>query len=332
MATAAVVHLVNGDHAAAAIEQAGLGTASIVWRDVLHDGPVHDVDDEALARLRVAFIADAGWDGESRALSALDERDRSLQRCLASPCELVVWFAPGLHDQLQRLQVLARVARHGGLRATVVEAALDGQPAMRDARTLQAAFEQRRRVEAATLARALAGWCAFTAGDGAGLDALLEADDAGTPWLDAAIRRWREEFPALGSGLSRTERQVLEALDRGVFRVRDVYVAACHHAEEVVFHADLPFATLLRRLSSGAVPLLSHPDQRPVTMPDPRSGSRVFWNDSLLITRAGRERLAGVGDWMLHAPPRWMGGVALHGSSGWRWDPATNRMRSVAAR
>lgn len=327
-----LLHLVNGDLAAVALDRAGLGPSSIVWRDVLHDGPVPDACDAALARLRAAFIGDAGWGGEAEAASAFAERDRRLHRVLGSDAELVVWFAPGVHDQLQRLQVLARVARFAGSAAVVSEAQLDGQPGRRDADALQAAFERRRSAGAATLARALEGWLAFTADDAGRLDVLLDGDDAGAPALDAAIKRWREEFPALDGGLSRTERQVLDALDRGVFRVRDVYVAACHHAEPVVFHADLPFATLLCRMSAGPQPLLSHPDQRPVAMPDARQGSSVFWNDSLLITRAGRERLAGIGDWMQHAPKRWMGGVVLHGPEGWRWDAASNRMRCVAAR
>ncbi len=332
MAVAAAVHLVNGDLAAAAIERAGLGAATIVWRDVLHDGPVRDSPDDALAGLRASFIAGAGWGSEAAARASFDERDRRLQGCLASDCELVVWFAPGVHDQLQRLQVLARVARFPGARSRVTQAMLEGQPGMLDAGVLQAAFERRRPADASLLARALEGWLAFTAAEGSRLDALLEGDDAGAPELDAAIRRWREEFPALQGGLSRTEQQVLAALDRGVFRVRDVYLAACHHAEDVVFYADLPFASLLRRLSSGPVPLLCHPDQRPVTMPAPGGGSRVFWNDSLLVTRAGRECIAGNGDWMQHAPPRWMGGVALHGPAGWRWDSLANRMRCLAAR
>jgi len=326
------VHVVNADPAADALEGAGLGPPAIIWRDVLHDGPVRDVDDDTLARQRAGFITGAGWGSEARALAAFTERDRRLRQAFDSRAELVLWFAPGVHDQLQRLQVLARAARLPGRTATLSEAPLDRQPGLLDAAALQSAFAQRRSVGEGAFARALEGWLAFTAHDPGQLDALLQGDDAGAPDLDCAMRRWREEFPALRGGLSRTERQVLEALGRGVFRARDVHAAACRHAEEVSFLGDQPFASVLCRLSAGAQPLLSHPDQRPVMMPDPSSGDRVFWNDSLLITRAGRECLHGIGDWMEHAPPRCMGGVMLHGSAGWRWDPAVNRMRCVAAR
>lgn len=329
--TRPVLHLANGDHAAHAISQAGLGDVAIVWRDVLHDGPVQDLDDDALARSRAAFIAAAGWGGEAAALAAFSERDRRLQQALASPGELVLWFAPGLHDQLQRLQVLARAARCPGLKASISEAALPGQPGRLDRAALSAAFERRSEAGLPALARALEGWLAFTDADAGRLDRLLDSDDCGSPLLDAAIRRWREEFPALAGGLARSERNVLEALARGVFRAREVYLAACHHAEEVVFQADVPFASVLCRLSSGEAPLLSHPDQRPVTMAALAAGERVFWNDSLLITRAGRECLAGVRDWTAHAPARWSGGVLLEGSHGWRWDAAANRMRRVPA-
>ena len=329
--TRPVLHLANGDHAAHAIAQAGLGDVAIVWRDVLHDGPVQDLDDDALARSRAAFIAAAGWGGEAAAAGAFAERDGRLQQAFSSPVELVLWFAPGLHDQLQRLQVLARAARCPGLEATICEAALPVQAGQLDRAALSAAFERRSEAGPSALARALEGWLAFTDGDAGRVDRLLDADDCGSPLLDAAMRRWREEFPALAGGLSRTERNVLEALGRGVFRAREVYVAACHHAEEVAFQADVPFASVLCRLSSGEAPLLSHPDQRPVTMAALAAGERVFWNDSLLITRAGRECLAGYGDWMARAPPRWMGGVRLERPAGWRWDAAANRMHRMQA-
>jgi len=329
--TRPVLHLVNGDHAARAVAQAGLGEVAIVWRDVLHDGPVQDLSDDMLARSRAAFIAAAGWGSEAAAAAAFGKRDRRLQQAFSSPVELVLWFAPGLHDQLQRLQVLARAARCGGLKATISEAALAGQAGLLDPPGLSSAFERRCEAGPSALARALEGWLAFTDGDAGRLDRLLEADDCDAPLLDAAIRRWREEFPALAGGLSRTERNVLEALGRGVFRAREVHVAACHHAEEVVFQADVPFASVLCRLSSGEAPLLSHPDQRPVTMAALAAGERVFWNDSLLITRAGRECLAGQRDWMAQASARSMGGVRLEGPAGWRWDAAANRMHRMPA-
>ncbi len=330
--TGSVVHLVNGDHAAGALAAAGLGLSPIVWRDVLHDGPVHDLAPDALARERAAFVAAAGWGTREAVHAAFTERDRRLEAAFATADELVLWLAPGVHDQLQRIQVLARAARCTGRRATLREAAIEAPAALLDGTALQAAFARRRPVGGAALARALDAWLAFTSVDARDLDRLLDADDDGSPLLDAAIKRWREEFPAAGNGLGRTERQLLEALARGVFRARDAWVAACRHAEDQPFLADLPFASLACRLSACAVPLLSHPDQRPLAMPDPTSDGRVFWNDSLLATRAGRERLAGIGDWMADAPPRWMGGVLLHGTAGWRWDPAVNRLREGPAR
>jgi len=327
-----VVHLVSGDPAARALAGAGIGPTVIPWCDALHEGPVRCIADDALARLRAGFFAAAGWGSETQALAFLAERDRRLRDALAAPVEIVLWFAPGLDDQLRRLQVLSRAARAAGRAATLSEARLDRQACLLDAAALHAAFAGRRAVDASLIGRAVEGWLAFAGDDPRRLDVLLQGDDAGATDLDAAMRRWREEFPALQGGLSRSERQVLEALERGVFRLRDVHAAACRHAEDAGFLSDRAFASLLCRLSTGPQALLSHPDQRPVTMPDLPTGSSVFWNDALLITRAGRERLGGTGDWMAQAPSRCMGGVVLQGESGWRWDAVCNRMRFMPAR
>lgn len=328
----AIVHVVNGDLAAGALAAAGFGEPSIAWRDVLHDGPVRDLDTDAFARERAAFIATVGWGSQASALEAFAGRDRMLEAAFASADGIVLWFAPGVHDQLQRMQVLARAARGGVPCMRLHEVPLAAQASLLDGAALRAAFERRQPVGAAMHARALDAWLAFTSDDPARLDALLESDDGGSPLLDAAIKRWREEFPAVGDGLARTERQLLEALARGVFRARDAWVAACRHAEAVPYCADLPLASLACRLSASGAPLLTHPDQRPLAMPGPGPEGRVFWNDSLLLTRAGRERLAGLGDWMADAPARWMGGVLLQGTGAWRWDAAANRLRAGAAR
>jgi hypothetical protein len=271
------------------------------------------------------------WAPLERAQAQFAERDARLESALLDSDELVLWFEHDLYDQLQRLQVLARVARVSARtparRAVISEAVVDGYLGQATAAALRAGFSGRVRIDERTLAQAVQAWLAFAGDDPARLEQLLDEDRPGSPHLGPAIRRWREEFPQVGDGLSRTERQALEALARGVFRARDLHVAACQHAEDAIFIGDSVFASILHRLASGPSPLLSHPDQRPLTLPEPDRDWKVFWNDSLLITRAGRELLAGEGDWMRDAPPRWLGGVELRGSRCWRWDPVANRLR-----
>ena len=52
------LHVANGHCTTELIERAGLPGTTSIWADALHDGPVPDVDDDQLIRVRAEFIAD----------------------------------------------------------------------------------------------------------------------------------------------------------------------------------------------------------------------------------------------------------------------------------
>jgi hypothetical protein len=180
----------NGDAAVFDVAgAAGVPPESVLpWRDVLHDGPVPaGLGAEALARVRAAHIAARGWAGEAEALVAFLERDA---RLAAHPpeAEVVLWFEDDLYDALQLAQLGDRLAGRPGPVTRV---------AMPHDRSggLAAAFAARGAVVP----------------DGAAFAALRSGDPrgwAGHPFMDRLL----EELPELGSGLSRLEREVLEAL------------------------------------------------------------------------------------------------------------------------
>ncbi|MBC7780763.1 MAG: hypothetical protein H7125_11755 [Proteobacteria bacterium] len=315
-----------------AIAEAGIATPQIVWRDVLHEGPVVDAPDADMLECRARFIAAMKWAPFERARAQLEARDRGFAEALSHADEVVLWFEHDLYDQLQRLQALDMVARAFRRRATVTEVQVDDYLGTMQATALREAYAQRVMVSEATAALGRRAWRAFANDNPARLEAILDEDLCASPYLASAIRRWREEFPRIDDGLSRTERQVLDALARGIFRTKDLYVAACHHAESAIFASDSVFASILCRLAAGPRPLLAHPDQRAVSMPESDRDTRVFWEDALLITRAGRDVLAGATDWMRDAPTRWLGGVRLQGTSGWRWNAAANGLQQGSSR
>ena len=51
------LHVANGHCTTALIERAGLRGKTSIWADPLHEGPVPDVGDDQLIRVRAAFIA-----------------------------------------------------------------------------------------------------------------------------------------------------------------------------------------------------------------------------------------------------------------------------------
>lgn len=133
---------------------------------------------------------------------------------------------------------------------------------------------------------------------------MLAAGTAALPFLHAALVRHLEELPAVGSGLSRTERQALVALRPGGVTFAAAFRAAHHDGEDPVFLGDTVFASILARLAAGPMPLL----------------------DGLALTTAGHEVLDGRRDWAATgALDRWLGGVHVVGPRPWRWDAVARR-------
>src|SRR3712207_1932478 len=91
------LHVTNGDAAVPGLRGTGLVEPIMPWRDALHEGPVPDVPDEELRRIRAEFL------GGGPELFA--ERDRALEE----HSEFVLWFESDLYDQLQLIQILARL-------------------------------------------------------------------------------------------------------------------------------------------------------------------------------------------------------------------------------
>jgi hypothetical protein len=54
----AALHVTNGDSAAEGLRATGLARRILPWRDALHEGPVPDVPDPELRRIRAAFLVD----------------------------------------------------------------------------------------------------------------------------------------------------------------------------------------------------------------------------------------------------------------------------------
>src|SRR3954471_9217319 len=101
-----LLHVTNGDSAGDTLRQTSLGGEVLVWRDVLHEGPVPDVPRAELLRLRATFLAECGWGRRDDLESSLAERDARFLDALRRGEQVVLWFEHDLYDQLQLLDAL----------------------------------------------------------------------------------------------------------------------------------------------------------------------------------------------------------------------------------
>ncbi len=321
-----VLHVTNGDSAAAGLRKTGNPGTVAVWADVLHEGPVPPDDDlEAWLETRAQFIAGAGWSSHERAL-ALQREWHGVLAGFAGYDEVVFWFEHDLFDQLLLIRHLAWLDRQPRVDTRVRLICIGAYPGI--ARfiglgqltppQLAPLFKTRRDVSPAQFELAGRAWRAFTAADPRSLEEVLRQGTAPLPFLGAALGRFLEEYPDRDTGLPRTERQVLESLLAGPSTPGEMF-QSCAQREEAPFMGDTVLWDRMAALAAGSNPLI-----RLSGSPGP---GRPPWQEAR-ITEAGQSVLAGNADWAtLFRLDRWLGGVHLDTRAPhWRWHGAERRL------
>jgi len=285
------LHVINGDAAAADVAAALGKVEMLVWRDVLHEGPVPAVVPEQLVEIRAEFLAARGWADRDEARISLRQRDARLAALQPSD-KVVLWFEDDLYDQLQLIQVLDRLTDHNG--------PIDLMPLPREGRTpLLVRHAHARSLGEPELALARHAWAAFTAPDPHALQDLWIAGTPQLPDLAPALGRVLEELPAVTDGLSRGERQSLARLPATL--------------SELI---DGDFADEPRPFASHTVI-----ESRLRALPELVTGDWTGFE----LTDVGRAVLAG--ERRNEQIDRWLGGVRLTGPRArFEWDPAARRV------
>lgn len=334
-----MLHITNGDSAAAGIRASGITGEVLSWRDVLTEGPVPDVSDEELRAVRAGFLAGQGWTTYPEALADQVARDETLAG-LGARDEVVLWFEHDLHDQLQLLQILDRFSRRDGAGAHISLIGVNqfagvepfyGLGQLTPAQ-LASLWDSRRPITREQLDLARAGWAAFRAPDPSALSALRQGGAMALPFLGDALTRLLQEYPDLHGGLSRTEREILRSVEGGsALRPREVMRAVAEQ-EDAPFRGDSGLWLQMRHIGACPTPLLRQADGQPFIPSTSYPPSDDFLAQTVTLTDAGRQALAGVVDHVaLNGVDRWIGGVHLAGHAvPWRWDPATRALTTGA--
>jgi Domain of unknown function (DUF1835) len=256
-------HVVNGDCVARTLERSPLPGSVIVWRDVLHEGAVPPGDAATVRRARAEFLSTAGFGASSAILAGLEESDAALLAALAERRETVLWFEHDLHDQLQLIQILDRIAPHPG-RSAARLIAVDRYPGHErftglgelSSDELAALWPQRARIADGTFDAAARAYGVLRSADPVALAAFARARHPGLPFLGAALRRLLEERPWSGERLGRSERQILSAVEAGAHTPAEVF-AATWQMEAAPYMGDAWVWRRIDDLASGPWPLLA---------------------------------------------------------------------------
>jgi hypothetical protein len=325
-----MLHITNGDSAANGIRGTGLPGEVLSWADVLHEGPVpENLTLDQLRTVRARFIASCGWNTFELALNQFSRRDRVLLESMNQD-EIVLWFEHDLYDQLQLIQLLdwfGQQKRAGTKLSLICGAEYLGSATVE---RLRERFPQRQPVSSTQLELAHAAWAAFRSPDPVRLTALLQRETSALPFLAAALLRQLQQFPSKGNGLSRSERQALEAIGSGVATLGEIYRESHHNREEAIFLGDTVFGFYVERLSRQREPLVLGDDGQIIRAPRDHADSTDFWSSKVILTELGRAVLDGRADQVrVNGIDRWLGGVHLSGmETRYRWDEAAHQLDS----
>jgi len=307
-----MLHVTNGDAAAEAIRSIGVAGEVLVWRDVLHEGPVPGAATAAeLREIRAAFIARCGWGELSEVRADFAGRDTRLAAALDAGEEIVLWFEGDLFDQLQLLQTLDRIAG-ARRRPRVTLVPTGGYLGLMSAGELMGCFARALDVDEPLLELGRSGWAAFRSEDPRAVERLVESGElTPLPDLSAALVRHLEQFPGSRDGLSRSERQAVAALAGGVLPFEELFDRS-QRDEERRFLGDAVLRAYLARLAAPPAPVVVSDDG----------------GESWRLTDVGRRVLEGTADRLTAAPcDRWLGGVRLLSPHRiWRWDVEARRL------
>ena len=328
------LHITNGDSATAGIRTAEPTGDVLPWRDILHEGPVPSgVSLAELSRIRAGFLAGEGMGDRSQLERSFAERDDCLRR-FADYDEVVLWFEWDLYDQLQLLQLLDFFANHTdeGLAETGTSLSMvciEGYLGRLGPEAFEPLYDARAPVSGRILEAGRMAWASFRSGDPTDIEQVIAGDRSTLPFLRGALHRHLEEFPSILNGLSRSERQILEAVAHGPLSFAEIFRQTSAR-EERVYCGDATFARYIERMSRHAFPLLAHPSGEPIDAPHTGQDSRAFRNSEISLTEKGREVLRCERDWIaLGGSDRWLGGVHLGPDTRWRWVEATESLKEV---
>lgn len=322
-----LLHITDGESVAGTLRESMIPGVVSIYGDLLYEGPAPaGLDAAAWIEIRAAFRADLYGTTPAEARAYLQGCEATLA-AFSQYEEVVIWLDHRLSDQLILLKLLDWFSRRdlGGVRLSLIcvgpWSGVDNFIALGalTADQLVSLADTRLPVSAAQFRLAQAAWQAFTSPNPTAIERILATDTTALPFVAAALRRHLEEFPAVGTGLSRTERQALSILaTKGPLPLGHLCVAVWRQ-EEAVFMGDTSFYRIMANLANAPHPLL-HLSEKSEENPTQAT-----------LTATGHQVLAAQADHLtLNHPTRWLGGVHLQGNqAAWRWDPNSARIAAT---
>ncbi len=319
------LHIRCGSDIESVLKEAGFTGDFLEYSDPLCQGPV--LDEAGWLERRATFLAESYGAGTGQGRQQIAEKLILAEQRLRSAAEryqrIVLWFEHDPYDQLILARCLAQFAERSPRRLELISLAhypggvrfigLGQLPP----EALRLLWGERVPVPDGGLRAGRSVWSMLRSPDPRPLADLARTGIAELPQLAGAVRRHCQELPWTGSGLSLTERLILQLLAEAPRTVGQTFHHLMMDREPLPWLGDLLFRFIVESMKRVEQPVFTATFDGGDHQPWPRK--------HLAITPLGRAVLAGEVDWLsLRPPARWLGGVSIPGTRPcWRWDENT---------
>ncbi len=316
--------ITNGDSAAYLLQEAGIGNKILPWRDVLHEGPLpQDQDDLQLAETRARFIVSQHWGEYGPTLKQFRERDELLARG-AAYTRISLWFEHDLYDQLQLIQVLDRCKDLPIDKLFLVQATdfLGTQTS----ETIAEFQNLERPVTREQITLAQTAWQALRSPSPEALADLASKDLVELPFLKDSLTRMLKELPSTSNGLNLTQQHILQIVSQNPRITARELFDKYNDTEAVAFMGDWSFWRWLDGMTMTSHALIEGLPPGGYPFRKGREQATIYLESELTLNALGKSILNESEDLIeILGIDRWVGGVHLTTPSCWRWDPEKHR-------
>lgn len=212
------LHILNGDATAYSFRKSGIAGDTLVWREVLSEGPAPgDLSEEEFWRVRFEWLGKTYKEREEELESKVGGERAKLEQ-FRDFNEVVLWFEHDLVCQVNLIYLLSFFAGQPAGSTTLSMVSINSHPEVPNFKGLgELSPEQLAKlypgktiVTGNHLQTAKRAWKAYASNDPAKIEELLNTDITALPFLRETLQAHLQRFPSKENGLNRIEKKLLE--------------------------------------------------------------------------------------------------------------------------
>ncbi len=306
------LHVLNGDATLLPFKASGIVGDVIVWREIVSEGPVKDVENAELFKMRADFICKNFNESPKEYTLKVVEEFRKFDK-ISKYDEVFLWLEHDLVCQINLIFILKSLLLFEHKKLFVVlfykdekrQKKYKGFGALTAAEIIQIS---KYTVEINLKAQKFASdcWSAYAGADPFKIQQMLYQIPSEFPFLKSALTAHLKRFPSIYNGLNYPQQKLMELIAHGGMDISQI-VYQFLKMDFAYGITDLIVTNMLKELSPELVTL-----KNPVK-----------------VTEAGVRILDGEADLLsLKESNHWIGGFHLHkGSIGIRWNETLKKIQ-----